>query len=855
METNNRPVPTSTYRLQLSAEFTFADATQQLDYLAELGVTHVFCSPILQAAPGSMHGYDVVDHSRISADMGGIDGFRTFAQAAHAKGLGIIVDVVPNHMAVPTPLWHNNALWEVLREGAESPFANWFDVDLSSEKAILMPVLGAKIGEELAAGHIQLERREIPQPDGGTVEQAVVSYFDHIFPVRPGTQDLPLLELLEQQWYRLAHWKVASEELNYRRFFDVDTLAAVRVEDQEVFEATHQLLGELYREGLIDGFRIDHIDGLANPRHYFDQLHAYTGGCWVVAEKILEADEELPENFALAGTTGYEALLRAAGLFHDPANLPRIDQMWEEISGAGDGFNSVLKKAKEEVIRGMLFTEVNRLTSIAHEIASRDIRMGDHTRRQLLRAIRALLSGMDRYRAYVEPGRRASQADRLVIQEAAERVRGLLDEDENAALDLVVALACGDPGTGSEDRGAETLPEPGAERVTSEYPNQHQETLELRAEFMVRFAQTCGPVMAKSKEDTAFYRWNRFLAVNEVGSEPTVVGISPDVFHDFCEHTIRTWPSTMTTLSTHDTKRAEDTRARISAILEHPREWEQTVAVARQATEAARSDLVDGGTEMLLWQTLIGTWGLPGTVAGTAPVSESRLAGYLTKAMRENKLRTSWTAPDEAYEEAVFELARSALRSPEVRVAMDEFVETTFDTVRTIILGQKLVQLTMPGVPDVYQGCEIVDLSLVDPDNRRPVDFASRAHLLHSVQPGNTRDLDAEKLLVTSTALRLRREHPDTFRGEASSYQPVATTSGHAVAFARGVNDAARPTAITVATRQPAVLAERGGWLEHKIILPEGRFVDTLTGRELAGGEAPLADVLVDLPVALLVAV
>lgn len=360
--------------------------------------------------------------------------------------------------------------------------------------------------------------------------------------------------------------------------------------------------------------------------------------------------------------------------------------------------------------------------------------------------------------------------------------------------------------------------------------------------------------MAKSKEDTAFYRWNRFLAVNEVGSEPTVVGISPDVFHDFCERSIRTWPATMTTLSTHDTKRSEDTRARISAILEHPREWEHTVAIARQATAAARSELVDGGTEMLLWQILAGTWALPGTIAGTAPISETRLNAYLTKAMRENKLHTSWTEPSQPYEDAVFDLARAALRSPEVRAAMDAFVEATLATVRTIILGQKLIQLTMPGVPDVYQGCEIVDLSLVDPDNRRPVDFGSREHMLRSIQAGAARDLDSEKLLVTSSALRLRREHPDAFRGEASAYHPVATTSGQAMAFGRGVQDADRPLAITVATRQPAVLAERGGWLEHKLILPEGTYVDALTGREHDGGEVPLADVLADLPVALLVA-
>lgn len=850
MKIANRTIPTSTYRLQLNGEFTFDDATEQLDYLASLGITHLFCSPILQAAPGSMHGYDVVDHTRISEEMGGEEGFRRFSETAHDKGLGVVVDVVPNHMAVPTPLWLNQAFWAVLRDGADSRYARWFDVDLSREKAILMPVLGNRIGEELAAGNIKLERRELP---GSDVEQPVVTYYDHVFPVRGGTEDLPLLELLERQWYRLAHWKVASEELNYRRFFDVDTLAAVRVEDQGVFEATHELLNTLFQEGLIDGFRIDHIDGLANPRHYFEQLQELTGGCWVVAEKILEPDEELPTWSSLSGTTGYEALLRASGLFHDPANLPRLDEVWERVAGTGEGFSTTLHKTKDLVIRGMLFTEVNRLTSLATEICAHDIRLGDHTRRQILHAVRALLAGMDRYRAYVEPGRVAEQAEREVIQAAAARARELLIDDEFAALDLVVALAMGEPGTGDEGQGAETLPPP-LGQVTEELPGSHRGVAELRAEFMIRFAQTCGPVMAKSKEDTAFYRWNRYLAVNEVGSEPTVVGITPDVFHDFCERTSRTWPSTMTTMSTHDTKRSEDVRARVATTLEHAKEWETTIAEVRSATADARGELVDGATETLMWQTLAGTWSLPGTLAGIAPISEQRLIAYLTKAIRENKQHTTWTHVDAAYEESIFDLARTALRSQEVRASLDAFTEVTADSARAFILGQKLVQLTMPGVPDVYQGCEIVDLSLVDPDNRRPVDFATRAHLLRSLQEGSAHDLDAEKMLVTSTALRIRREFPDAFRGDKAVYQPVATTSGQAIAFARAVAGIEPPVAITVATRQPAVLAERGGWLEHKLILPAGSYRDELTGREFEGGEVPLADVLVDLPVALMLA-
>ncbi len=840
-------LPASTYRLQLHAAFTFDDAARHVPYLADLGVTHVFCSPILQAAPDSMHGYDVVDHSRVSVDLGGEAGFRRLAEAAHAHGLGLVVDVVPNHMAVPTPLWHNRALWEVLREGAESDYAHWFDMDLTGSQAILMPVLGKRIGDELADGSITIAREEIPGFDG---PQPVVRYFDNVFPVRPGTEDLPIAELLEQQWYRLAYWKVGSEELNYRRFFDVDTLAAVRVEDDDVFESSHALLARLHGEGLIDGFRIDHPDGLANPREYLSDLQRITGGAWVVIEKILEDHETLPTNFECAGTTGYDALLRVSGLFQDGAGLPKLTDLWERVSGSGEGFAASLLKAKHEIVSHMLFSEVNRLTSIAVAICDGDIRLRDHTRRQLQQAITALLVHMDRYRAYVEPGMESPETEREVVVAAAERARADLAEDELDTLDLVVALALGDPGTGEEDQGAETLPGPGP-KVTTELPDSEPDVAELRAEFMVRFAQTCGPVMAKSKEDTAFYRWNRFIGVNEVGSEPTIVGVTPDTFHDFSAFLLEHWAGSMTTLSTHDTKRSEDVRARLAALLEHPREWEACVTELRAASEEWRTDVVDGATEYFVWQTLAAMWRLPGAAAAGSPISAERLEAYLTKAMREAKSFTTWTEPNAPYEEAVLGLATSALSDDAVAAALDSFVEATAESVRTTILGQKLVQLTMPGVPDVYQGTEVVDLSLVDPDNRRPVDYELRLRML--AEGGDS--LDAQKLHVTSTALRLRREHPDAFRGERAEYRPVPTTSGHAVAFARAVAGEDQVTAITVATRLGSQLEERGGWGDHLIILPEGRFRCLLSGTEVDGGETLLADVLPESPVALLVPV
>lgn len=828
--------------MQLHGGFTFDDAAAWLPYLHALGITHLFCSPILQAAPESTHGYDVVDHSRISEECGGEDGFRRLSQAAHELGMGVVVDVVPNHMAVPTPLWHNRALWDVLRRGAESEYSDWFDLDMTDSQAILMPVLGHRIGRELE--NINLTTAVI-----NGEEQPVVTYYDHVFPVRPGTEELPLEELLERQWYRLAYWRIGSEELNYRRFFDVDTLAAIRVEDPAIFEATHRKLLQLFHDGLIDGFRIDHIDGLANPRQYLADLQRATGGCWVVAEKILEYDEELPADFECAGTTGYDSLLRVAGLFHVPGSVPRLTDLWERLSGSGEGFASTVLNAKRTVVKESLFTELNRLVNIAMAICEDDIRLRDYTRRQLSHAISGLLYQFSRYRAYVEPGRVNPESEREIITEAAARAREYLTADELDALDFVVALALGE--TGEQDMGgADTLPAPS--QILNQLPGRAHEFLDLRSEFMVRFAQTCGPVMAKSKEDTAFYRWNRFIGVNEVGSDPNIIGINQDDFHGFSRALAADWPTAMTTLSTHDTKRSEDVRARLAVLTEYPREWEQCVSELRTATAESRPVLLDGGTELFLWQTLAATWTLPGTAAGAEVISADRLTKYLTKAIREAKLHTSWTAPDEAYEEAVLEFATACLANPEVAAALDAFTELTFQSVRANVLGQKLIQLTMPGVPDLYQGCEVVDLSLVDPDNRRPIDYYRRAGVLGSLMMNPPADLDAEKLLVTSRALLLRRDHPEAFRGPDADYRPVSLNTGHAVVFERGYKDSETPVAIAVATRVQSGLDETG-WGDAELVLPNLRFLDVLSGQEYSGGATPLADILATLPVALLV--
>ena len=573
-----RPVPTSTYRLQLHAGFTADDAAAIMPYLARLGVGHVFCSPVLQAAPGSTHGYDVVDHDRISAEIGGEEALRRLADAAHAHGIGLIVDVVPNHMAIPTPIWHNRALWSVLREGPRSPYAEWFDVDLDGELSLLVPVLGRPIGAVLADGEITVGEEQVPQADGTMRAEPVVRYYDHVLPLAAGTEHLGLADLLDRQWYRLAYWKVADDELDYRRFFDVDTLAAVRVELPGVFDATHQTLLRLQGEGVIDGYRIDHPDGLSDPRGYLRDLERATGGAWTVVEKILEGEEQLPGDFPCAGTTGYDALWRVGGLFHDPHGVIGLTHLWQRRTGDLRPFEEVAEESTDLIISTSLWAEIERLTTLIHRICQEDIRLRDTTRRNIQKVVLALLGAMDRYRAYIVPGEPASGAERAVIEQAAARARARLGEDEDlvTTLETVVAMVCGDEvGSAGRTRSLE------------------------RDEVVVRFAQTCGPVHAKGLEDTAFYRYTRFLAVNEVGADPDRIGVEADELHDHALSMTRTRPDAMTTLSTHDTKRSEDVRARLAVLTEQPMEWALVVQDLDRATAAHRGDRVDGAIELL----------------------------------------------------------------------------------------------------------------------------------------------------------------------------------------------------------------------------------------------------------------
>ncbi|WP_203655033.1 malto-oligosyltrehalose synthase [Demequina activiva] len=817
------PVPGSTYRLQLSADFTFADAAERLDYFEALGVTHLYLSPVLEAAPGSTHFYDVVDHSRIAASLGGVEQLRELSWKAGERGIGLIADVVPNHMAVPTPAYHNTALWSVLAEGEESDHAHWFDVDWSSGDPVLMPVLGQRIGTVLAAGELSLDTMVVPGfEERGEVP--VLRYYEHVFPVREGTENLPMADLVDQQHYRLAYWRVANEELNYRRFFDVGSLVAVRVEDEDVFEATHRVIVDLVKDGTLQGLRIDHPDGLADPAGYLARLHDATDGAWIVVEKILEGDEQLPKSWKTAGTTGYDAAWRVGALLRDPAGSSPLAATLHRVTGDAMGtLPEMINEAKREIVKDSLSSEVHRLASIAHEICHSDVRLRDHTWRSLYDCIRTLLVTFDRYRAYVVAGVPPKQPSLEAIDHAVERALVQLDDERHETLEVLVDLL----------KGAEV----GSAGRTGDAN---------RRELITRFQQACGAVMAKGIEDTAYYRWTHLLPLCEVGSPAGRFALPPAGFHAWADEQQHSFPHAMTSLTTHDTKRSEDVRARLSVLSEASEEWDATVTRLQDATARIRPALLDGRTENLWWQTLVGT-------SDEREFMEwDRLEGYLIKAMREAKTATTWTGVDTDYESAVLWFAQSSHADTQVREIVRGWHRSVAAGVRAGVLSMKLIQLTMPGVPDVYQGTEMLAPSLVDPDNRRPVDFDARAQALARLSGrARPKTLSEEKLLVTARALHLRRDHPEAFIGDAAGYHPLPSSSGHAVVFARTVDDEAR--VITVATRLGLDLEQLGGWREHTVTLPDGSWTDVLSGRTFEGGAVDLSELLPSLPVALLV--
>jgi (1->4)-alpha-D-glucan 1-alpha-D-glucosylmutase len=744
--------PTSTYRLQINRSFDLDAATAVVDYLARLGVGAVYTSPLLTATPGSTHGYDVVDPTKASPELGGEEARRRLAAAARAAGLGMVVDIVPNHMSTEVPA-ANPWWWDVLTHGRASEFASYFDIDWA-KGPILLPVLGSDddIDDEV---EIRGDR---------------LGYYDHEFPLAPGTADGTPAEVHERQHYRLVSWRRGNAELTYRRFFDITTLAGVRVEDPAVFAATHDEVLRWVTAGEVTGLRVDHPDGLADPGGYMRRLRAEAPAAWLVVEKILAVGEALPPSWPVDGTTGYDALREICGVFVDPAGEPLAD----------DVLHTVEEECRRLITTTSLVAEMRRIAALAD--VSPD-------------AIAEIMVAFPVYRSYLPEG-----LDNWV---------SAISHAQLARPDLAGAIATVDQAVRADPRG----------------------------ELATRIQQTSGMVVAKGVEDTAFYRWTRFVALNEVGGAPDHFGVGVEEFHAGALARAAGWPATMTTLSTHDTKRSEDVRARLAVLSELPDEWSTTIS-----RWSATHGIDEPSLNLLAWQSLVGAW----------PISPERVASYVDKAAKEAKVRTSWVDHDEEFEKTVN--AWPATVITELGADIGAFVDTIRLPGWSNALGQKIVQLAGPGVPDVYQGTDLFDLSLVDPDNRRPVDFAERARLLSRLEDGWLPDVDdtgAAKLHVVRQVLRLRRDRPKLFTG----YRPLQAqgpAADHALAFSRSSE------LVVVATRLPVGLARNGGWQDTVLPLPAGtgNWQNLLTGNAIDTGIEPrramLSEVLDRYPVALL---
>ena len=827
--------PLSTYRLQLHAGFTFADAATICPYLANLGVTHVYTSPILQAATGSTHGYDTVDHDRISDDLGGQDGYDVFLAALRANGLGHVLDIVPNHMSTETPA---NRWWnDVLENGRSSQHAPAFDIDWTPDDAslrdrILVAVLGDQYGHELDKGRLQIEG------DNGVFW---VRYGEHRFPLDPRTYGSAsaaignspdsaadaVHEILEAQNYRLTHWRYALGELNYRRFFDITSLAGLRIEDPDVFAAAHRLPLKLVAAGAVDGLRVDHPDGLLDPEGYFQELARQAGGAWIVAEKILLGDEQL-RKWPVAGTTGYDYAALATGLLVDRGAAGCFAAIRSRIEGldatAEHSFEAVAHEAKREVLNEILASEVGRLVARVRDVCRDHRAHRDHTPAEIRTVVTALLVELDVYRSYVRRGSPTGEADRTIVMVAADRAAARHPVSAELVAFVASMLLLDVPG------------DPAGEVAT-------------------RFQQLSAPVSAKGVEDTATYRFVEMLALNDVGGDPGSFGTSVDEFHAHNERIQADWPLSMTALSTHDSKRSEDVRARLAALTWMADAWSATLDELRtrlRVTMPAEKSIEPRGEHFIL-QTLAGAW----------PISRERMHAYVLKAAREAKVGTSWVNPVDAYESALRRVV-DAIYNDAGSTAILDRLEVLIDPIaRDLSITQKALHLMSPGVPDIYQGAELLTDALVDPDNRRPVDFRHRADLFAAIgtdsRPGALGRFapPLRKLVVTRSLLLLRRELPQAF-GADSTYARLHVDgpgSDRIVAFGRGCQAAVQ------AGVQPGVQAlilARIGPPEHcdltatSVALPDGSWRNRWTDA-VNQGRVTIGTSLAQDPIAVLV--
>ena len=779
----------ATYRLQLTPEFGLDDAAAIVPYLAELGISHVYTSSYLRAASGSSHGYDTVDHGRVSEELGGEPALARFHAALREHGLGNIVDVVPNHMSVAEAS-ENRRWWNVLRDGEGSPDATFFDIDWSSpddslRRKVLLPVLGDDFDAEVDASTISLVRSDDDEHEWH------IRYAEHRFPVAPGTvsQDSStadgLRALHDRQHYRLACWRTASSQLNYRRFFDVTTLVGVRVEDPRVFATAHERTLGWVAAGDVQGLRIDHPDGLRDPGGYLADLRKAAPDAWIVVEKILEPGEVLPTAWPVDGTTGYDTTRRMTGVFVDLDARASLTETLEHFVGDHQGYEAMVAAAKQQVLDEMFGAELTRLVDLGRACLTGDGRSPGWSADDIRSALGALLIAMPVYRTYVVAGASLSDADVAILDDLVASAAALRPALDPKLFDAIVRLLRGESGDGNA------------------------------TELIARFQQLSGPTMAKGVEDTTFFRFNRLISLNEVGSDPHLFGVSATEFHEESTRTAADHPLTMSATSTHDTKRSEDVRARINLLSEMPDEWRQTVDRWRTLNDPRwGSATPNRATEYLLYQTLV----------GAHPISDERLRTVLTKSMREAKQVTSWTSPSRA-EDEMFAFIDGITADPEFMSDLDRFVRATARPSRLAALCQLVLKAMGPGIPDFYQGTELWTNTLVDPDNRSPVDYAVRRALVPDTNDPPTMSLEedtigAHKMWLTRRLLGVRADHPEAFSGPSASYASLAFAGDRpdvALGFCRGGR-----VAVVVPVRPLRV--SREGWGELTVTLPPGEW-------------------------------
>ena len=877
-------VPASTYRLQLNANFTFDHAAAIAPYLKDLGISHVYCSPYLQAAPGSMHGYDVVDHQRVNEELGGEQAHLRFCRRLNELGLGQVLDIVPNHMAVNEK---NRYWWDVLENGQSSRYATWFDIDWHSpevklQNKVLIPVLGDQYGRVLSEGHIRIEQ------DGVHFQ---VRYFDQVFPLSPRSLSsvlrrtaeamhddalgflsdslsrLPapdstdparvqerhrdktviygmlkrlsdekpelnaaietaldsingdidaLDEILNEQSYRLAYWRTADQELGYRRFFDVNSLVALRIERRHVFDAVHCRVFEWLDQGILDGLRVDHPDGLRKPQQYFARLRERAPQAWIIGEKILQDGEYLRQSWPIDGTSGYDFMNICNSLLVYGPGLREFSSIYAEFTGRDEAYDVLAHDKKLAVQQEALGSDVNRLAHLFAEICETHRDRRDYTRAEIRRAIREVAACFSVYRTYVVTERNeVTDEDREQIFTAITKAKAQRTDVDPGLFDFIGdVLMLNERGTQEDD-------------------------------FLLRFQQFTSPVTAKGVEDTALYCFNRMIGLNEVGGSPAKDGVAIEEFHDYCTHMQEAWPLTMTTLSTHDSKRCDDVRARLAALTEIPSSWRSTLfRWADLNAPLKKENRLDRNTEYFLYQTLIGAW----------PISEERLVAYMEKAVREAKEQTSWTQQNKEFEDDLRTFLHQLLQSRDFLVELDAFVGALKPAAQSNSLAQSLLRYTAPGVPDTYQGGELWDFRLVDPDNRSAVYYELRQSMLNELKGGlaieeicGRADTGMPKLWLSYKALHLRRDHPEWFREDAE-YMPllaVGQQAEHVIAFIRAHR------VLTVVARWRLKRGE--GWLNTWIEVPPGTWRNILTGDAVQSGRIPMDVLLRRFPVALLV--